>query len=95
MRWVRGSCDRGGHVTPADLARLVREQWHVEAHHHVRDVSFTEDASTSRTRHGPINLATLRAAIITAFRRAGYLHVPEGRRNHTSPAEAMQLHGLA
>lgn len=53
-------------ATPADLARLVREHWHIEAHHHIRDVTFTEDASTSRTRPGPLNLATLRAAIITA-----------------------------
>lgn len=81
-------------ATPADLARLAREHWHIEAHHHIRDVTFTEDASTSRTRHGPVNLATLRAAIINTIRRAGYLHVPEGRRDHTTPAEAMHLHGL-
>lgn len=81
-------------ATPADLARLAREHWHIEAHHHIRDVTFTEDASTSRTRHGPVNLATLRAAIINTIRRAGYLHVPEGRRDHTTPAEAIRLHGL-
>ena len=27
-------------ATAADLARLVREQWSIEAHHHVRDVTF-------------------------------------------------------
>jgi hypothetical protein len=26
------------HATPGDLARLVREQWSIEAHHHVRDL---------------------------------------------------------
>ena len=82
-------------ATPADMSRLIREHWHIEAHHHIRDVSFHEDGSTSRTRHGPVNLATLRAAIITAIRQAGYLHVPEGRRDHTTPAEAMRLHRLA
>jgi predicted transposase YbfD/YdcC len=36
-----------------DLARLVREHWSIEAHHHVRDVTFGEDASASRTGSGP------------------------------------------
>ena len=81
-------------ATPQDLARLVREHWSIEAHHHIRDVSFREDAATSRTRHGPANLATIRAAIIAAIKDAGYLHVPEGRRDHTTPAETLHLHGL-
>jgi len=82
------------HATPADLARLVREHWSIEAHHHTRDVTFGEDAATSRTGNGPTNLATIRAAIIAAIKDAGYLHVPEGRRDHTTPAEALRLHGL-
>jgi hypothetical protein len=61
---------------------------------YVRDVTFGEDASTSRTGSGPANLATIRAAIIAAIKNAGYLHVPEGRRDHTTPAEALRLHGL-
>jgi hypothetical protein len=40
-------------ATPADLARLAREHWSVEVEHQVSDVSFGEDASTSRTGHGP------------------------------------------
>ena len=82
-------------ATADDLARLVREHWTVEAHHHVRDVTFTEDGATSRTGHGPVNLASIRAAIITAIKDAGYLHIPEGRRDHTRPADALRLHGLA
>ena len=81
-------------VTTQDLARLVREHWSVEAHHHVRDVTFHEDSATSRTGSGPANLATIRAAIIAAIKDAGYLHVPEGRRDHTTPAETLHLHGL-
>jgi predicted transposase YbfD/YdcC len=77
-----------------DLARLVREHWSIEAHHHVRDVTFREDTATSRTGNGPANLATIRAAIIAAIKDAGYLHVPEGRRDHTTPAETLRLHGL-
>ena len=48
----------------------------------------------SRTGSGPANLATIRAAIIAALKDAGYLHIPEGRRDHTSPAETLRLHGL-
>jgi predicted transposase YbfD/YdcC len=81
-------------ATGGDLARLLREHWSVEAGHHVRDVTFTEDHATTRTRHGPINLATIRATIINAIRAAGYLHIPEGRRDHTTPTEALRLHRL-
>ena len=77
-----------------DLARLVREHWSIEAHHHVWDVTFHEDTATSRTGSGPANLATIRAAIIAAIKDAGYLHIPEGRRDHTTPAETLRLHGL-
>jgi len=82
------------HATAQDLARLVREHWSIEAHHHVRDVAFSEDTSASRTGSGPANLATIRAAIIAAIKDAGYLHISEGRRDHTTPAETLRLHGL-
>ena len=81
-------------ATAPDLARLVREHWSIEAHHHIRDTTFGEDHSASRTGSGPANLATIRAAIIAAVKDAGYLHVPEGRRDHTTPAETLHLHGL-
>lgn len=81
-------------ATPEDLARLVREHWTIEVNHHIRDVSFSEDHSTSRTGHGPINLATIRNAIINAIHDIGYLYIPEGRRDHTTALEALYLHGL-
>jgi hypothetical protein len=56
-----------------------------------RDTTFSEDTSTSRTGSGPANLATIRAAIIAALKDAGYLHVPEGRRDHTTPGETLHL----
>jgi predicted transposase YbfD/YdcC len=82
------------HATVPDLARLVREHWSIEAHHHIRDTTFSEDTSASRTGSGPANLATIRAAVTAAIKEAGYLHVPEGRRDHTTPAETLRLHGL-
>ena len=61
----------------------------------VRDATlFGEDTATSRTGSGPANLATLRAAITAALKDAGYLHIPEGRRDHTTHPEALRLHGL-
>ena len=37
-------------------AGQVGEQWSIEAHHHIRDVTFGEAASASRTGSGPVNL---------------------------------------
>ncbi len=65
----------------------MREHWTIEAHHHIRDVTFTEDTATSRTGNGPANLATIRAAIIAAIKNVGYLHIPEGRRDPPLPSK--------
>jgi hypothetical protein len=46
------------------------------------------------TGSGPASLATIRAAITVAIKDAGYLHIPEGRRDHTTPAETLHLHGF-
>ena len=73
---------------------LARGHWSIEAHHHVRDVTFGEDTATSRAGSGPANLAIIRAAITAAIKDAGYLHVPEGRRDHTTRAETLRLHRL-
>ncbi len=57
-------------------------------------MTFHEDTATSRTGSGPANLATIRAAIIAAIKDASYPHVPEGRRDHSTPAETLHLHGF-
>ena len=54
------------HATAQDLARLVREHWTIDAHHHIRDVTFGEDTAAGRAGRGPANLATIRAAITAA-----------------------------
>jgi hypothetical protein len=51
-------------------------------------------AASRPTGPRPPPSATIRAAIIAALKDAGYLHVPEGRRDHTTAAEALRLHGL-
>jgi hypothetical protein len=53
--------------------------------------SWTSDSSSAGalTVWGEPVPATVRAAVI-----AGYLHVPEGRRDHTTPAETLRPHRL-
>jgi predicted transposase YbfD/YdcC len=40
-------------ATPAQPARLIKDHWHIEALHHVRDTTFAEDASQLRTGNAP------------------------------------------
>ncbi|GAA4587989.1 hypothetical protein GCM10023194_38450 [Planotetraspora phitsanulokensis] len=40
-------------ATPAQLAAWIRGHWQIEALHHLRDVSYGEDASQIRTGSGP------------------------------------------
>lgn len=48
----------GPEEVPAQLARLVRDHWTIEAPHHVRDTTFAEDASQLRTGNAPRAMAT-------------------------------------
>jgi hypothetical protein len=41
------------------------------------DVAFRKDTASSRTGSGPVNRATIRAAITAAIKDVGYLHIPE------------------
>jgi hypothetical protein len=74
------SCDRHFFVTsltpaqadPARLLTLTRAHWTIENQsHHVRDVTFREDASQVRVGHLPHVLATLRNTTLTVLRRFG------------------------
>lgn len=48
-------------ATPAELAAYLRGQWAIEnSSHHIRDVTFAEDACTVHTGSAPRALATLR-----------------------------------
>lgn len=57
---------------PARLAELVQDHWLVEALHHVRDVTYGEDASRSRTGTAPRPMATSRNLAIGLMREAGW-----------------------
>lgn len=76
---------------PADLARYLRNHWSVEnKSHYVRDVTFAEDASQTRTGNAPANLASLRNLVIGAFRRAGHVNIAHARSLHANSYERVR-----
>jgi predicted transposase YbfD/YdcC len=75
-----------GQATPAQLARWIRGHWHIEALHHIRDVTYGEDASQIRTRNGPRVMATLRNLAITLLRQAGHTNIAAACRHHARNA---------
>lgn len=61
---------------PATLLALTRAHWTIEnKSHHVRDVTFHEDASRVRTAHLPQVMAALRHMTLNALRRFGCTHI--------------------
>jgi hypothetical protein len=42
-----------GQATPAELASWIRGHWQIEALHHIRDVTYAEDAPQIRARNAP------------------------------------------
>ncbi|WP_231493836.1 ISAs1 family transposase [Nocardiopsis sp. CNT312] len=81
----------------ARLAGLVRGHWRIEALHHVRDVSFGEDASRVRTGHGPQNMAMLRNLVIPLLAELGHTSIPEAVRwvSYEAFSRPLDLLGLA
>ncbi|MFD8214179.1 ISAs1 family transposase [Streptomyces sp. NPDC059697] len=73
-------------ATPAELARLIRSHWKIEALHHVRDVTFAEDASQLRTGSAPRAMATWRNLAIGALRFAGKSSIAAGLRHNARDA---------
>ncbi|WUX49891.1 hypothetical protein OG769_36170 (plasmid) [Streptomyces sp. NBC_01435] len=65
------------------MAERVRGHWAIEnREHHVRDVTFGEDASRVRTGNAPRAMASLRNLAIGALRLAGRDNIAEGLRHH-------------
>jgi predicted transposase YbfD/YdcC len=67
---------------PARLADLLRGHWTIEALHHVRDVTFCEDGSQTRTGAAPNVMACLRNLAIGVLSRAGPVNVAAALRRH-------------
>lgn len=79
-----------GRADPYRIGEFVRGHWGIENKiHYVRDVTFGEDASRTRTRHGAQNMATLRSVAMNFLRRTG-TSIADARRSmalapHTAP----------
>jgi predicted transposase YbfD/YdcC len=82
-------------ASPTQLAALIRGHWQVEAVHHIRDVTFAEDASQLRTGNAARAMATCRNLAIGALRLSGTTNIAAGlRHNARDPARPLALLGL-
>jgi predicted transposase YbfD/YdcC len=83
-------------ASPADLAAWLRGHWTIEVLHHIRDVTYREDASRIRTGNAPRVMATLRNTAISLLRLAGITAIAQAlRRNGRNPYRPLQLLELA
>ncbi|MEV1179080.1 ISAs1 family transposase, partial [Nonomuraea sp. NPDC049784] len=73
-------------ATPAQLAAWIRGHWQIEALHHLRNVSYGEDASQIRTGSGPQAMAALRNLAIGILKTAGHASVAAACRHHARDA---------
>jgi len=82
-------------ATPAQLAALIRGHWSIEALHHIRDVTFAEDASQLRTGNAPRAMATWRNLAVGALRLAGVHGIASAlRHNARDPRRPLTILGL-
>lgn len=84
---------RTDHADAAQLATFVQGHWSIEnSTHYVRDVTYREDASRTRTGNAPAVLAALRNAVTTALRLAGAVNIAAARRAATlNPQTIIEL----
>jgi predicted transposase YbfD/YdcC len=71
---------------PARLADWVRGHSGIEALHHIRDVTFAEDASQVRTGNAPRAMASLRNLAIGALRAHGHRNLAAALRYNARDA---------
>ncbi|MEV2267783.1 ISAs1 family transposase [Nonomuraea africana] len=84
-----------GKVTHTQLALLVRGHWGIEALHHIRDVTYREDACKVRTGAAPRILASLRNLAIGLARLIGWTNIAAATDHYRShPIDGLQLLGL-
>ncbi|MBN6054653.1 ISAs1 family transposase, partial [Nonomuraea sp. RK-328] len=84
-----------GRITHAQLAALIRGHWSIEALHHIRDVTYREDASRVRTGTAPRIMASLRNLAIALARLIGWTNIAAATDHYRShPADGLQLLGF-
>jgi hypothetical protein len=64
----------------------MRGHWQIEVLHHIRDVSYGEDASQIRPGNGPQVMATLRNLAIGIFKLTGHAGIAAACRHHARDA---------
>ena len=64
------------------ITDLLRGHWAIEVLHHLRDVTFWEDASRLRTGGGPQVMACLRNLAIGVLSRSGPVSLAAALRRH-------------
>jgi predicted transposase YbfD/YdcC len=73
-------------ATGTQLAGWIRGHWQIEVLHHIRYVSYAEDASQIRTGSGPQAMATLRNLAIGIFKLTGHPGIAAACRHHSRDA---------
>ncbi len=69
-------------ASPKDLLELNRNHWHIENKlHYIRDVTFREDHSRIRKKHGAHVMASIKNLVISLFRKAGYQNIAKAVRD--------------
>lgn len=81
---------------PSQLAELIQNHWSVEALHHIRDVTYGEDASRVRTGTAPRAMATMRNLAIGLMRQTGWTNIAAAVDHYRSrPNHATDMLNLA
>lgn len=73
-------------ASPAHLADYIRGHWGNEALHHIRDVTFAEDAGQVRIGNAPRALATLRNLAVGILRSCGQVNIAAALRHNARDA---------
>jgi predicted transposase YbfD/YdcC len=82
-------------ASPARLADHIRGHWSIEALHHIRDVTFAEDASQVRTGTAPRAMASLRNLAIGILHAHGDRNIAAAlRRNAHDATRVLPLLGI-
>jgi predicted transposase YbfD/YdcC len=82
-------------ASPARLADWIRGHWGIEALHHIRDTTFAEDASQTRTATTPRAMASLRNLAIGILCLHGHRNIAAAlRRNARDATRVLPLLGI-
>jgi predicted transposase YbfD/YdcC len=82
-------------ATAQELAAWARGHWIIEnTVHWTKDCTFSEDASQIRRHNAPAVMTAIRDIVRSTLKLAGWANTASGRRAHTTPKNALTLHGI-